>query len=62
MTLSLEARAIIQELNEIILKLKDKSLKIGSWHSCFDLPGYTASFEWINRGHRCFPTNRHQKP
>jgi len=44
------ARIIIQELNELILKLKDKDLKISSWYGCFDLSDDTASFERINRG------------
>jgi len=44
------AKIIIQELNELILKIKDKNLKISSWYGCFDLPNDTSSFEWLNRG------------
>lgn len=44
-----EAKKIISELNQLILLLKQKNLKISSWYGAFDLSKH--SFEKINRGY-----------
>lgn len=49
--MTLEAKEIINELNELILNVKNKGLKISSWFGMFDLKGEKDTFEWINRGY-----------
>lgn len=45
------AIAIMGELNNLILQLKSKNLKISSWIGSFDLTGDHNSVEWVNRGY-----------
>lgn len=47
---SREGAAIIDELNNLIDKMKNKDLNISSWYGSFELSGDTNSSEWINRG------------
>lgn len=49
--LSPEAEVIGNELNNLILELKSKNLKISSWYGVFDLHGNKNSFEYKNRGY-----------
>jgi len=44
------AKKIIDELNSLIIRLKNENLKISSWYGRFDLSGDKNSLEWINRG------------
>jgi len=46
-----EALAIVNELNNLIKKLRAKNLKISSWYGRFDLTGEPSSYERINRGY-----------
>ena len=46
-----EAQVIIEELNNLIKKLREKGLKISSWYGAFNLTGDPNSDEWINRGY-----------
>ncbi len=50
-----EAEPIIRELNELILQLRGKGLKISSWYGCFELSGKKNSDEVINRGYNYSP-------
>ena len=47
---SKRAQIIINELNELILILYKKNLKISSWYGQFELSGEPDAFEVINRG------------
>jgi len=49
------AKRIISELNELVLSLRKKGLKISSWYGSFDLTGDKNSCEWINRGYKYEP-------
>jgi 2-polyprenyl-3-methyl-5-hydroxy-6-metoxy-1,4-benzoquinol methylase len=49
------ARKIIAELNDLITDLKNRELKISSWHGSFDLIGDEGSYEVINRGYHYKP-------
>ena len=46
-----EAKEIVAELNELILCLRKKGLKISSWYGRFDLSGHSHTPEQINRGY-----------
>ncbi len=50
-----EAQEIIRELNELIIALKRRGLKISSWYGCFELTGEKNSPEWLNRGYHYAP-------
>jgi len=47
---NVSASKLIDELNQLIITIKAKNLKISSWYGCFDLPAIRNSAEWINRG------------
>jgi hypothetical protein len=49
------ARAIVAELNSLILSLKERGLRPSSWYGCFDLSGAPDSYERINRGYAYAP-------
>jgi 2-polyprenyl-3-methyl-5-hydroxy-6-metoxy-1,4-benzoquinol methylase len=49
------AREIIAELNDLIIELKRKNLKISSWYGNFELTGKKDTAERINRGYNYRP-------
>ena len=50
-----EAQDIIRELNDLIITLKKRGLKISSWYGCFELDGDKNSEEVVNRGYNYQP-------
>ena len=48
---SKEASELIDEINSLMNRLKDKDLKISSWYGCFNLSRDQNSVEQINRGY-----------
>jgi 2-polyprenyl-3-methyl-5-hydroxy-6-metoxy-1,4-benzoquinol methylase len=50
-----EAKKLIKELNELIIILKSRGMKISSWYGCFDIKGKPGTFEVINRGYKYKP-------
>ncbi len=52
------ARAIIEELDRLIVMLRERRLPISSWYGRFDLDGEPDSFERLNRGYGYAPLER----
>lgn len=52
------AQAVIEELDRLIVMLRERRLPISSWYGGFDLSGEPDSFERLNRGYGYAPLER----
>jgi methyltransferase family protein len=49
------ARAVVQELEQLVREMRDRGLRISSWYGVFELSGDPDSMERVNRGYRYEP-------